>query len=80
LSGEAIPKSGCLYAVLIPRRAIQRRFNAAVIILSPMANSYDMDNCTADARALRLSLLRLDQAREVLTRSEKELLTQGDER
>jgi hypothetical protein len=41
-----------------------------------MANSYDMDNCTAYARTLRLSILRLDQAREVLTRSEKEPLIQ----
>ena len=40
-----------------------------------MANFYDMDNCTAYAGTLRLSLLRLDQAREVLTRSEKEPLT-----
>jgi hypothetical protein len=71
---------GYLYAVLIPRQAIQHRLNAAVIILSPMANSYDMDNCTAYPRALRLSLLRLDQAREVLTGSEKEPLTQGGER
>ena len=39
-----------------------------------------MDKCTAYARALRLSLLRLDQAREVLTRSEEEPLTQGGER
>jgi hypothetical protein len=56
-----------LYAVLIPRPAIQHRLNAAVIILPLMANSYDMDNYSAYARALRLSLLRLDQAREVLT-------------
>lgn len=62
------------------RPAIQRRFNAAVIILPAMANSYDMDNCTAYAWALRLSLVRLDQAREVLTGSEKEPLTQGGER
>jgi hypothetical protein len=62
------------------RPAIQHRLNAAVIILPLMANSYDMDNCTAHARALRLSLLRLDQAREVLTRSEKEPLTHGGER
>jgi len=47
------------------RPAIQR-LNAAVVIFTPMANSYDMDNCTAHARALRLSRLRLDQAREVL--------------
>ena len=57
------------------RPAIQHRLNAAVIILPLMANSYDMDNCTAHARALRLSLLRLDQAREILTRLEKEPLT-----
>ena len=69
-----------LCAVFIPRQAIQHRLNAAVIILPLMANSYDMDNCTAYARALRLSILRLDQAREVLTRSEKEPLTQGGER
>ena len=69
-----------LYTILIPRQAIQHRLNAAVIILPLMANSYDMDNCTAYDRALRLSLLRLDQAREVLTRSEKESLTQRGER
>ena len=71
--------AGCLYAVFMARPAIQRRLNAAVVIFTPMANSYDMDNCTAHARALRLSRLRLDQAREVLTRSEKQPQTNGGE-
>ena len=70
------PRAARLYAVFIPWPAIQHRLNAAVIILPLMANPYDMDNCTAYAGTLRLSLLRLDQAGEVLTRSEKEPLTQ----
>jgi hypothetical protein len=32
-SGEATPGAGCLYAVFMARPAIQRRLNAAVIIL-----------------------------------------------